>query len=80
MVINSNKGFGTLVLPDFLTISGWVEISLGDLICGGGTSGFFGPVISSSCIGSRPLGSPQLSIGSSVVILVISTILGSFCN
>jgi len=73
MVIKSNKGFGTLVLPSVLTISGCVEIPPVDLIYGGGTSGFSGPMISSSCIGSRPLGSPLILIGSSMGILDIST-------
>jgi hypothetical protein len=73
MVIKSNKGFGTLVLHGVLSISGWVEIPHGDMICGGGTSIFYGPMISSNCIGSRPLGSPIISIGSSTGILNIST-------
>jgi hypothetical protein len=67
MVINLNKGFGTLVLPGVLAILGWVEIPPGDLICGGGTSGFSSSMISSSLIGSRPLVSPLILIGSSVV-------------
>jgi hypothetical protein len=46
MVIKSNKVFGTLVLPDVLAISSWVEVSPADMICGGGASGFFDPVIS----------------------------------
>jgi hypothetical protein len=80
MVIKSNKWFCTLVVPGVLAISGWVEIPTGDLICGGGTSGFFHPVISSSCIGSSPLGSPMLLIGPSTRILEISTRSGSFFN
>jgi hypothetical protein len=75
MVIKSNKGLGTLVLPSVLDISGWVEICSGDMICGDGTSGFSGPVISSSCIGS-----PFLAIGFSTGILEISMRSGSFCN
>jgi hypothetical protein len=55
-----NKGLGTLVLPGVLDILGWVEIPPGDLICGNGTSGFSGLMISSICIGSKPLGSPFL--------------------
>jgi hypothetical protein len=65
MVIKSNKGFGKLFLPGVLDISGSVEIPPGDLICGDGTSGFFGLKIYSSCIGSKTLGSPLLVIGSS---------------
>jgi hypothetical protein len=79
MVIKSNKGFGTLVLPIFLAISGWVEIPPGDPIYGGGTLEFSGPMISSSCIISKPLGSPLLLIVSSTRILGISTISRSLC-
>jgi hypothetical protein len=76
MVIKSNKGFCIIFLIGVLAISGWVEIPPGDLIFGGGNLGFSGPVIYSSCIGSKPLGSPLLSIGSSAGILDISTISG----
>jgi hypothetical protein len=80
MVIKSKKGFGTLVLPGVLDISGWVEIPYGDLIYSDGTLGFSGLVISSSCIGSKTLVSPLLAIRSSSRILDISTRSGSFCN
>jgi hypothetical protein len=80
MVIKSNKGFCTLVLLDVLSILGWVVISPSDLICDGGISLFSDSMISSSHIGSRPLGSPQLSIELSMGILVISTRSGSFFN
>jgi hypothetical protein len=80
MVIRSNRGFGTLVPPGVFDTSGWVGIVPGDLIYGDGTSGFSRAIISSSHIGSKPLGSPLLVIGSSVGILDIFTRSKSFCN
>jgi hypothetical protein len=80
MVIKSNNGFGILVLPDVLAISGRVETSPGDMTCGGGASGFYDPVVSSICIDSGPLGSPHLLTGSLVRILVISIKSRSFFN
>jgi hypothetical protein len=77
MVIRSNRGFGTLGVLD---TSIWVGIVPDDLICGDGTLGFFGLVISSSSIDSKPLGFHLIVLGLSKGILIISMISGSFSN